>query len=172
MKYLMILFTTVMAVSCNGHQKLVENKESSTSNTCPDDGICTLEVLEDKSFEIKSDAYGNTYPVISDGHNTLLKFEYKKNEIEGTADSNYSEIIYAEIDGEIKNIALKDTELSAVKLAFGRLCFCRGQTGYYDVRNGSLAIEKINDKEYHFSLEFKIEEVPQVITRVSKLFSL
>jgi hypothetical protein len=142
------------------------------NSTCPSDGVCSLEVLQNTSLEIKQDEIGALYPVLTEGTSTILKFEYKRNEIANTQDGQYSELIYAELPQNIKNIQLNNTDLSTVKLLFARLCFCRGQTGYYKVSNGELEIQKNVDGTFNFKLHFKIDEVPQVITFIDTSFSL
>ncbi|MBV1888435.1 MAG: hypothetical protein KUG51_04020, partial [Urechidicola sp.] len=59
-------------------------------------------------------------------------------------------------------------ELSKVKLLFNRLCYCKGSTGFYTIKNGELVIKKIKKNTYTINLDFKIEEVPQVVTSINE----
>ena len=51
-------------------------------------------------------------------------------------------------------------------MLFGRFCFCRGATGYYKVKEGNLKLKKINET-YQLDFDFKINEVPQIISKIS-----
>ncbi len=168
-----LFFVLFLTTSCKtSKESNLQTNLKTMDYTCPDDGICSLEVIKNKSLEIKQDAIGALYPVLHAGESNVLKFEYKRNEIANTQDGQYSELIYAELPQNIKNIERNDADLSMVKLLFGRLCFCRGQTGYYKVSNGKLEIQKKEDGTFNFNLHFKIDEVPQIITLIDTTFSL
>ena len=172
MKHLYLLIVCFIIISCNAKQKtLLKNETDNTSTICPKDGVCTFEVLQNKSLILLKDGIGELYPDISEGDKIVLKFEYKRNEIPNTVDGNYSELIYVELNPNNLNIELENSDLQEVKLLFARLCFCRGQTGYYKVKKGSLFITKKNEN-YQFKLEFKIDEVPQIITSINRFFVL
>jgi len=172
MRYLYVIIICFLVFSCNANQKVLTVKEVDIATTfCPDDGVCTFQVLQNKSLNILQDEFGNTYPEVSDGDLMILKFQYKRKEIPNTMDSSYSELIYIELNSNNLILDLENSQLQEVKLLFARLCFCRGQTGYYKVKNGKLSISKEDDK-YRFNLEFKVNEVPQVITLINESFSL
>jgi len=173
MKYLCFLIP-LLFFCCGGiKQSPIENITTIESKTlCPDDGVCTFDIFKNSTLEIKSDNIGLIYPEINNGNNIVLKFEYTRNEIPNTADSNHQEIIYLELDSNKIENNLKDINLQNVKLLFGRLCFCRGQTGYYKIVNGILSIKKISNNEYLLKLEFKINEVPQVVSIINETFIL
>lgn len=136
-------------------------------NYCPKGGTCSFEVLKSKSLEIKTDGTGAQYPQITEGEKTVLKFEYKKEEDPKIADDGYTEVIYTEIKPTIHNLDLKDEELSQAKVLFGRLCFCRGQTGYYPVESGHLEIKSNKNDSVSYTLSFKITEVPHILKEIS-----
>ena len=170
MKYLYILMCCSIIFSCNAKQKIISKNEAFNAiANCPEDGVCTFEVLENKALDIRTDNFGDLYPEISNGDKIILRFEYKRNEIPNTVDGNYSELIYVELNPNNLIIELKNSKLQEVKVLFARLCFCRGQTGYYKINNGKLSVTKVDDN-YQFNLEFKTDEVPQVITSISELF--
>jgi len=139
---------------------------------CPDDGVCTFEVLKNKSLLIKTDGIGANYPVLLNGKTTVLKFEYKRNEIPNTQDGNYSEIVYIEIPPKVSKLKLRDADLKNAKILYSRLCFCRGQTGSYPINKGTLFISKISENEYNMALDFKTDKVPQIITSINETFKL
>jgi hypothetical protein len=146
-----------VATSSNLHEII-------TSTNCPKDGVCTFEVFQNKILYIKEDEIGALYPELSEGKKTVIKFEYKRDEIPNTADSSYSEIIYVEIDSDTKELSLKNEALKEAKVLFGRLCFCRGATGYYPISEGLLEVSSNKDGSKTYELTFKVYEVPQIIT--------
>lgn len=139
---------------------------------CPPNGNCTLELLPNKSIVFKQDDFGIGYPVISDGNKILLKYTFQKNPVPNTEDSNYTEIIYAELDDSLSEVNLKNEQLQQVKLYFGRLCFCKGETGFYPINKGSFALKIVEKNSIEISSQFKITEVPQIITQFNKTISL
>ena len=143
-----------------------------SSLTCPVEGTCKLEVIKNSHLEIKTDEFGILYPQIDDGLFMVLKFEYIRNEIPETADSGYRELIFLQLNPEQMEMEIQNKNLSTVNLLFARLCFCRGQTGYYKINMGRLSVKKIQDKTYLVDLEFKTDEVPQVINHISETFKL
>lgn len=172
MRYLCVIIIGFFISSCNAKQKVLTVKEvNETASFCPEDGVCTFEALQNKSLKVLQDEFGSLYPEISDGNKIILKFKYKKNKIPNTMDSSYSELIYVELDSNNLIFSLENSHLQNVKLLFARLCFCRGQTGYYKVKNGKLSISK-EKGNYHFNLEFKVNEVPQIISSIKESFSL
>jgi hypothetical protein len=172
MKNFLILMSCLTIIACQArHKAMAEKTTDDVIIPCPDDGVCALEVLQGKSLEWLEDPFGNRYPEISDGSAVVLKFEYKRHEIPNTADSDYRELIFMELPADKPAMSLKDGELVKAKVLFARLCFCRGQTGYYPVTKGSLSITEINNK-YQLSLDFKVDEVPQVINAIKESFVL
>lgn len=160
-------------LACNANKSaskdLVEDKAVSI---CPDNGKCTFEVLKNKSFNMKTDEFGNSYSEVIDGDKTVLKFEYIKNTRAEIQDDNYSEIIYIEIDNNISTMQLKDTALEAVNAGFSRICYCKGQTGTYPIKTGSLSITKLENNSFYLVFNFTISEVPQIINAISESFEL
>ncbi|WP_452225386.1 hypothetical protein [Lacinutrix chionoecetis] len=173
MKILNIFIILLSIVGCNTNKNINTNaKIAASSNLCPEDGVCTFEVLRNKNFRIKSDEFGNSYSELSEGNKTVLKFEYSRNVPDNLQDASYNEFVYLEVDEDVKNLELKNLGLQKVNLGFGRICFCRGQTGYYNITQGNLNLTKINNEEYHLILDFKTDEVPQIITSINETFKL
>ena len=54
----------------------------------------------------------------------------------------------------------------------GRLCYCKGETGYYPINNGEFNIEKSGRDTVKIDIEFSIKEVPQIISKISETISL
>lgn len=173
MKTILIFIISSIILSCNSNKNVLQSELlNKTTLNCPQDGICSFEVLKNKHFIVKKDEFGNGYPEISEGTKTVLKFEYKKNTPPDVEDANYSEIIYIEIENDIETLNLTNIQLKKVNVGFSRLCFCRGQTGTYKITSGDLKISKKGAKDYTIDFNFKISEVPQVITSISETFTL
>ena len=165
----------VLVVSCKPTQSanfILNEAHYNKSMNCPDNGECSIELIPNKSLEFKKDKFGNTYPVITEGEKTILKYTYKKNTVKNLQDGNYTEIIYAELDKNIQEISLKDNELQSKKIYFGRLCFCKGETGYYAINKGEFKISKTSKDTIKIDFEFTISEVPQIISKISESISL
>ena len=172
MKYL-IAFLFCLTISCNSQQKAsIEANKLKVATKCPEDGLCTFEVLTKKSLDIEKGSLGEMYPKISDGKKIVLKFDYKKKEIPDVQDSSYNEIIHLEVDPDNPEVNLKDSELEKVKLTFARFCYCKGQTGYYKITEGNLSIKKTSNDKYNLILNFNTNEVPQIITSINETFEL
>ena len=163
----------LLIVSCNSTKNANSTfvaKEAFLINAtnCPENGTCTIELLPNKSLEFKQDEFGNSYPVISEGNKTIFKYIYTKNPIPNTQDSNYTELVFAELDSTILAKTLTNDALQDIKLHFGRLCFCKGETGYYPIKNGEFKITKSNKKAFKIDFNFKIDEVPQIISAINE----
>lgn len=172
MKKLLPLLVLII-VSCKSTKNTTSTfvvNEAFLINTvnCPENGICTIELLPNTSLEFKTDEFGNIYPVIAEGNKTIFKYIYTRNPVPNTQDSNYSELVFAEFDSTISEIELTDEALQNIKLHFGRLCFCKGETGYYPIKNGKFIISKSSKKSFKIDFNFKIKEVPQIISEINE----
>ena len=170
-----IFLIAIFFASCGTCKSLTLNIQEAVfvkTQKCPENGFCSLELIPNKSIEFKTDEFGNTYPVITDGEKTILKYIYTKNPLENTQDSNYTELIYAELDQTITEISLTNESLKNVKLYFGRLCYCKGETGYFEIKKGTFNLTKITDDSLNVAIEFKITEVPQIISKINENISL
>jgi hypothetical protein len=139
---------------------------------CPENGDCTIELLPNKSLEFKKDEFGNSYPVISEGNKTIFKYIYTRKPIPNTQDGNYSEIVFAELDSVISPITFTNKTLKDAKLHFGRLCYCKGETGYYPIKKGEFTITKSTKNSFKIDFNFKIDEVPQIISAINETVSI
>lgn len=163
----------LLIISCKSTKNTTsgfEVKEAFLINTknCPENGDCTIELLPNKSLEFEKDEFGNTYPVINEGNKTIFRYIYTRNTIPNTQDSNYSEIVFAEFDAAISKETLTDEKLQTKKLYFGRLCYCKDETGYYPIKNGEFKITKPTKNSFKIDFNFKILEVPQVISTIQE----
>ena len=164
MKVFLPLLMCLFVYSCASKQDMV-SLEATTKQVqkCPENGSCSLTIMSDRSLITKKGLSGTFYPEFIESGHLVLKYEYKREKIPNTEDSHYSEVIYLELDPENLDSTLRDAELKTVKALFGRICFCRGQTGHYKIREGVLSIKKIEAMTYSLQFHFTIHEVPQII---------
>lgn len=169
--YILLIFTLL---SCKSNHKntIALNSDSQQETDCPTDGVCKFEVLPSKKLSIKKDKFDLLYPKIDNGNNIVLKYTYTRNKIANTADSSYVEEVYIEINPKQPEITLADSQLSKANLLFARLCFCKGQTGYYKINKGNLKLIKIKKDTYHLSFHFKTDETPQIIHNIEETFTI
>lgn len=170
MKFIILIGIALQFLTCNANKSVVSDiKEETITTDCPENGTCSFDVLLNSILVIKEDGIGALYPEIKAGNKTVLKFEYKRHSKPNTVDGDYSEIIYAEIEAGTEHLQLENKSLSKAKLLYGRLCFCRGESGYALIEDGNLIIEKIKDQRV-FKLAFKCKELPQIIESVTEVF--
>ncbi len=176
MKYLSVLCYLAIVLSCgvkqNSVAELNNKQDMQETEECPENGSCFLEVFPNTSLDIKHDNLWALYPELVKGETLVLTFEYKRDEIPNTMDSSYREILYIELESQNIEIEKEGANLKDVKLLFARLCFCKGQTGYYEISDGHLKISKNTDDTYNLYLEFSTDEVPQILNKISHSFSL
>ena len=168
---LLILVLSIVSISCKPNY-VVSQHIIQKATICPENSNCSIELIPNKSIEFKTDNIGILYPVITEGEKTILKYTFNKNPISNTQDSNYTEIVYAELDKNITEIDLTDTDFKNVKLYFGRLCYCKGATGYYPIKKGTFKLTKVSKNTLKINLNFEISEVPQIISEINETISL
>ncbi|SDW22007.1 hypothetical protein SAMN05444411_101305 [Lutibacter oricola] len=150
----------------------IKNNISQKLDNCSKNGDCTFELIPNKSIIFKKDNFGIGYPILNEGNKTVLKYTFNKKTPPNTADANYSEIIYAELDANINEISLENLSLQQVKLYFGRLCYCKGSTGYFAIKKGKFNITKPTKNTINFSAKFEITEVPQIVKNFNTTVSI
>ncbi|XCF05894.1 hypothetical protein ABI125_14395 [Tamlana crocina] len=171
MKHLYLLILLVFTLSCKSENTAVTQKNSELNSiVCPENGVCAFKVLQNKSLAIKTDGLGDLFLETVEGKKLVLKFEYSKNHDKKLEDGSYREEVFLELNPNDLKIETKD--LVNQKLYFARWCYCKGETGYYKIKEGLLKVEKLNDGSFQLYLSFKIDEVPQVVTQINETFSL
>lgn len=168
-KTILLIFSLVV-ISCGSKSQVLNENSVFTETECPSDGICSLKVEQNKAIRLTNENTINFFPDIQEGKNIVLTFEYKRNDIPNTTDSHYIEQLIMELDPNNLEIALTGKQLQDVKLLFARFCYCKGQTGYYKINNGTLKVEKVNNGEYYISISFSQDAVPQIITFIGEPF--
>lgn len=172
MKKLFIIPTTILFSFCCTNKEIMKKEEENkvvtkTESPCPSDGVCTTEILKNKSLVIKTDEFGSTYTQIIDSETTsVIVYQYNRIVKGDLQDAGYREEIIFEINNNDTELNLTNKELQQTKMLFGRFCFCRGQTGYYKVEEGKLNLKKTNDT-ITLNLDFTITKVPQIIKTIT-----
>lgn len=176
MRTILLLFILSISISCGSHRSksaIILNEDIQIDGAqCPENGSCNLELIPNKSLIFKKDEFGFTYPVISEGEKTILKYTYKKTSNPNLQDANYSEIIYAEFDPTMQETTVENEELQQFNFHFGRFCFCKGETGYYPITDGKFNLKRKGRDSIRVELKFKILEVPQILNNICETISL
>jgi hypothetical protein len=176
MKYLCLFFLVLLVVGCKSSQINTSLEELNEKHTvllsnCIDNTVCNIELIPKSNLLIKEDEFKNTYIEFEKGNNTIIKYQLKKNELPNTADSHYSEIIYLEIDNYNKSLNLKNEDLQQVKMIYGRLCYCKGSSGYFKVNKGSLELI-LSKNKLSLNANFNVENIPQIVSQINEKISL
>ncbi len=178
MKKVLLLSLMLAVLSCNSKKSIVKNDKEIVKNVvvedkiskCPEDGKCAVEIFKNKTLSVQKDEFDKLYyDLLPSTTTSVIQYKYKRNPPNETLkDGNYTEEITFEIDNSVTNLNLSNQDLQNTKMLFGRLCFCKGQTGQYKVNEGKIDLVKSNDV-IKFNLEFKINEVPQIINSISEI---
>ncbi|MBD0831439.1 hypothetical protein [Aestuariibaculum sediminum] len=144
------------------------NKEEIMS--CPEGGICSFQVETNKKLALKTDQTGMLYPDITEGQDILLKYIYEKETDANIQDASYQEAVYINLKKEQLN--LQAESLKPFNIVFARLCFCKGESGYFRVKNGRIKVETLRENSYRLVLKFQAEGIPQVINEINQVFRL
>jgi hypothetical protein len=134
---------------------------------CPEGGDCSFEVLQHSTLTLKSDDIGMLYPVIEKGDGVVLRYHYKKDTDPNDLDGSYSEYVLMEIDSGRVELGLRDEELQKVKMTFGRICYCKGEMGYFPVRDGQLFLYQ-KDGKLQLKTSFRVSKVPQIVKEIDE----
>ena len=157
----LIVCISVLLLGCNSVKK-VDLSNNQTLLNCPDDGLCKVEILKNQCISIKNDEFGKLYyELLPCDEKNVVRYIYTRSVDEKYKDSGYREEVVFEVNSALSSMSLSDNTLQNMKMLFGRFCFCRGATGYYYIKNGDLKIDN-----YKGVLDFKIEEVPQIISHI------
>lgn len=152
MKKLALLPLLLLSISC-GNQKNAAapmTQNYTLESGCPSQGKCTVEVLKDKSLDVKTDDIGKMYYALQHTPGkTVIKYSYSKQSDPALQDDGYSEEVLFETNSDITEFNYSDASLQDTKMLFGVMCFCRGKAGFYKVTEGSM---KYSGKTLHIQL--------------------
>jgi len=172
--FLVILFFALTGCKSNHINTSLKNLEETfvvDIKNCVDNAQCNLEIIPNSHLIIKQDEFKNSYIELEKRTNTVIKYQLDKRKVPNTADSNYTELLYIEIDNYNKTLILKDEELQRVKMIYGRLCFCKGSSGYFKVKKGHLELI-LKKNHLTLSANFSVENIPQITTQIHEIITL
>ena len=173
MKFITHICCFLLLAGCKSKQSLVtETQKFDATTNCPEDGVCSVELIPNSMLDVKKSSLGELYATVEQGENIVFKFTYKRNTLEGLQDAHYIEEVYAELDSNLTELNIKDNELQNVKFLYNRLCYCKGQTGFYKIEKGNFYIKKIEGKTYNIQFKTSVIEVPQIVTRINETLIL
>jgi hypothetical protein len=163
MKHL-TFFLSFFIITCVSTEKLKsEDLGVISTNWCPENGKCSIEELSNKKLTLNTDEFGNSYTEITEGTKTLYVFEFIKNQEPDTEDSAYKELVYLELETLNESFKASGKDLKTYNPVYTRLCFCRGQTGSYNITEGKLEYTKETN---YLKFTFQNNKVPQLINYV------
>ena len=156
--------------NCKTKKELAQNQQNKNQSlvipNCPEEGICTITIEENKELQIKTDEFGMIYPEIIEGDHYLCSYSFSKDS--DYADGNYKEMILFQFPKNEISLLLQDKNLQKVNLLYGRLCYCKGESGYEKVSKGVLSLKRNNNKislklEFYTNLPHVIKTIEEVI---------
>ena len=156
-----LLFISAL-FSCATKKPAAPISTATLQSECPKAGTCNVQFLKNKSMVLASEDNRNSYTLIDDPEKNVIVFTYSKTVKGNLQDAGYREEVIFETSQTLSELNLNDADLQKAKMLFGRFCYCKGQTGYYKVRNGKMTVDFNNNL---FS-NFKVSEVPQIITEI------
>jgi len=162
-----ILFFILITSCSSSKEQASKDQIPPPRVNCPEGGDCTFEVLQKSKLALKTDQTGASYVEIEPGENVVIRYHFKKDPEPDVMDSSHSEYLYFEINPGRVEISLKDADLQKVKMIYGRVCFCKGETGYFPVRKGNLFVYQ-NDGDLLVRGAFSVKKVPQTLTEIDE----
>lgn len=156
-----------MLLSCGA--KKSDSTTAVLTGECPKDGNCTIRLFKNKGMVVKNDTFGRPFYELEDNpsKNTYL-YTYSRIVKGNIQDAGYREEIVFELRNDQVMAPISNESLQRTKMLFGRFCFCKGQTGYYKITKGNLAVAN-DSKSETVALNFETTEVPQIIKSIALL---
>jgi hypothetical protein len=139
----------------------LENKGQSSSFVCPNNGECSLTIIEKKGLNLKTVNNDTIYEIVENNTKTLVKYNYSINQNQTIHDGGYAEEIIFEIENIDYSEKLTDEDLKKAKVFYRRFCDCRGKTGLKLISKGNLEVYN-NKGIVNLTLDFDCQETPQV----------
>lgn len=164
-KIIFCLSIIVAFVSCKSTKEINESKF--VFEGCPDGGECEFEVIEDtRVFMAGDDQMGHFPKLESSKEMHTIKISYTKETMENLMDDEYIEVFYFTIGNDQNKINLSNSELYQANLIYGRICACRGQTGYEKIDQGNLEVN-FSGNSQHIKLQAKPNKYPILMSELN-----
>ncbi len=176
----LIFFSTILLFSCASYkQKGIKIKGQTNLHSInnQDENVITEEnfrILPNTQIEYKKDAIGAGYYTLIPGNKTVFIYTLEeKPKNKNLRDAGYKEEILFEWEGNLKEMELKDKELSKVNMLVGMHGFFK-KAGVFPVTKGYLKIDlpqkdmmhvyiKIEDPVYMLRKKEIEKEIPLII---------
>ncbi len=154
-----IILTSILLIfmSCNSTQNMqVQVKKSYYSKTMTKKNNTNItekwQVVPNASINFEKDKFGVGMAKLDKGNKTVFYYKYNSQPIDKSImDGGYIQEIFFEIEGDIKNMSLKDKQLSNVNLLVGKHGFFRG-SGVYAVGSGSLDLKILGNDQVEITI--------------------
>ena len=157
MKNIILTSILLMFMSCNSIQDMqVQVKKSFYSKTMTKQNDVNItekwQVVPNASIDFKKDNFGVGMAKLAKGNKTVFYYKYDVQPVDKSImDGGYVEEVFFEIEGDIKNMSLKDKQLSDVNLLVGKHGFFRG-SGVYTVSAGSLDMKVLGNDQIEITI--------------------
>lgn len=139
MKNFAVLSLALLLASCAGQNLQQALDKNNTSQTCPETGSCTVEIMRNTALIIKDDIEGKFYYKTENNTDfTVIRYKYVKDTNPALADAGYTEEVVFEVDNNTKTLSYTGKDMQNTKILFGVMCFCKGKAGFYKVESGSI----------------------------------
>ncbi|MEZ0006207.1 hypothetical protein ABH942_001570 [Flavobacterium sp. 28YEA47A] len=148
-KYILLPIIGLIASCCStktSQATASNSKKTKIESSCPEKGICSFEILHNKSMNVKIDDTGKPYYELEENPDKVVfLYNYQEKIADKTLkDAGYREEIVFEVDKNYTDFSFSDKGIQSTKMLFGVFCYCKGKAGNYKVTKGSL-IKKGSD---------------------------
>ncbi|WP_447635717.1 hypothetical protein [Flavobacterium microcysteis] len=148
-KYLLLPMIGLVVSCCStktSQATTSNSKKTRIESSCPEKGVCTFEILQNKSMNVKTDGTGKMYYELEENPDKVVFFYKYSDKIKDTTlkDAGYREEIVFEMNKDYTDFSFSDKGIQSTKMLFGVFCYCKGKAGNYKVNKGSL-IKKGSD---------------------------
>jgi hypothetical protein len=156
----------MLLLCCSAQNPIEMDKAKLTSSNCPTEGECNVELVKNKSLNIKRDDFGSLYyQLLESTDKSVIVYRLSKDRDETLQDSGYSENILIEVNNDNSDVSLSGKELAGANILFGRHSFSRTGNGNFKVSDGNLVIKRQSGKLL-ISFQFSVPEVPHIIKNI------
>ncbi len=164
-KIIFCLSIIVAFASCKSTKEINESKF--VFEGCPEGGECDFEVIEDTQVFMAGDNEMGYFPKLEASRSVhTVKITYTKDTEENIMDDEYMEVFYFTIGNDQNKINLSNNELGQANLIYGRICACRGQTGYEKIDQGSLEVN-FSGNSQQINLQAKPNKYPILMSELN-----
>lgn len=166
MKKLLLLPTVLLLFSCSSHKKTDFTSASIGTTICPTDGECTVRIEKNQRLDIQRDEFGSLYyNMLPSEDKNVIVYEFSRGFDADLQDSGYREHILIETDIANPEVSLANFTLENANVLFGRFCYCKGATGNFKIKEGTLDIKRVKN-DLSVKMNFKVNEVPHEISTI------